>query len=299
MAFAHGKLILLGEHSVVYGGPAIAAGLSSGAIAIAKASETATLTLGDLQVSIGEDSDRARAFEALLGALESGPSAVEVRLALPPGAGLGASAAIGVATARAILEQKGEPPERDRILKAAWAWERVFHGNPSGIDAAAAALGGCFWYSRDEGPVPIRVFRSLPLAIALTGPAPSTKTMVEGVRRLREERPEQVNQTLRQIGELVERAKSRIESGDLTGVGELMDRNQALLGGLGVSTAGIERACELARAAGALGAKLTGGGGGGAVVALCEPDPQPVLEAWRTSGFSCFSAEVTAARGQG
>jgi mevalonate kinase len=74
-----------------------------------------------------------------------------------------------------------------------------------------------------------------------------------------------------------------------------MDLNQMLLSGLMLSTEGIERACQTARLAGALGAKLTGAGGGGCVVALADLDPEPVLTAWKNEGFVCFSAMVGAA----
>jgi len=134
--------------------------------------------------------------------------------------------------------------------------------------------------------------RTLVLALAVAGPPASTKSMVEGVARLRERRPELVQKTLDGIEALVKNAKLCLEAGDLPGLGRLMDLNQMLLSGLFVSTEGIENACHLARQAGALGAKLTGAGGGGSVVALADLDPEPVLAAWRSVGLSCFAAEV-------
>jgi mevalonate kinase len=183
---------------------------------------------------------------------------------------------------------------RTRVLAAADAWERVFHGNPSGIDAAAAECGGCIEYSRETGAEPVVLGRPLPLVVAAAGPPASTREMVEGVARLAARRPEVFQKTIAGITALVKNARLCIEAGDLPGLGKLMDLNQMLLSGLMVSTEAIERACETARLAGALGAKLTGAGGGGCVVALADLDPEPVLAAWKSEGFECFSALVGA-----
>jgi mevalonate kinase len=98
---------------------------------------------------------------------------------------------------------------------------------------------------------------------------------------------------------LVNAARGCLEAGDLRGLGRLMDLNQMLLSGLFVSTEGIERACATARAAGALGAKLTGSGGGGAIIALPAAEPDALLEALRQEGFECFATSVRASAGGG
>lgn len=294
MAFAGGKLILLGEHAVVYGVPAIAAGLTQGASARAVASSSASLDLGELRVQVGDGSELASALEAALSVLNVGPHAIRVELSIPAGAGLGASACIGVAIARAVLEAAGQEDDLGRVLGAAAAWEGVFHGTASGIDAAAAALGGCFVYTRETGAVALPVLRPLSFAVALAGPPQSTREMVESVRRLRERRPEIVTKALDGIHALVKNAELCIRHGDRSGLGKLMDLNQMILSGLFVSTEAIEQACSAARSAGALGAKLTGAGGGGAVIALCEEDPEPILAAFRGLGLTCFASTVLA-----
>jgi mevalonate kinase len=299
VASASGKVILLGEHAVVYGVPALAAGIDRGATATASRSERATLRLGDRHCSVDDGTDTGRAFAAVLAELEAPPVSVEVELSVLPGCGLGASAAISIAIARAILEAT-EPSLPDfsaadtmqRVLAAGAAWERVFHGNPSGIDAAAAAAGGCISFTRGEGITKVELGRDLSLAIAVAGPPASTKEMVEGLARLRERRPEIVNKSLEGIHSLVKNARLCLEAGDIVGLGKLMDLNQMLLSGLFLSTEGIERACHVARTAGALGAKLTGSGGGGCVIALTEDDAEGVLKAWREAGFQCFSTRV-------
>lgn len=305
VASACGKIILLGEHAVVYGVPALAAGIDRGAEAVARRSDRATLVLGDGQVSADDGSATGRAFAALLAALGAPPVAVSVKLTVLPGCGLGASAAISVAIARAVLEEMQAPEacadpaaSFQRVFSAAMAWERVFHGNPSGIDAAAAAAGGCIAFTRKDGVTHLTLPVDLEIAIAVAGPPASTREMVEGVAKLKERRPEVVNKSLEGIEALVKNARLCIEAGDTQGLGKLMDLNQMLLSGLFLSTPGIERACQIAREAGALGAKLTGSGGGGCVIALTEGRSANILEAWRTAGFECFETRVlrTAAR---
>lgn len=296
MAQANGKVILLGEHAVVYGVPALAAGIERGARARAESAERARLRLGAREVTGDDGSELGRALSALLDRLALGPHSLEVELDLPPGAGLGASAAIAVASARAVLEAQGQPPDEERVLAAADAWERIFHGNPSGIDAAAAAHAGCLCYSRESGVQALPVGRDFRLVVALAGPPASTREMVESVARQRERRPEQVDKTMAGIGALVQNAKVAIETGDLASLGRLFDLNQMLLAGLFLSTEGIEQACALARSAGALGAKLTGSGGGGAVIALVAGDPTAVLSAFADAGVEAFAALVRANR---
>jgi len=296
MARANGKVVLLGEHAVVYGVPAIAAGIQRGVEAFAELSATSTLRVGERRATAGDDSELGTGFKALLQALGAPPVAVEARLELPPGSGLGASAALGVAIARAVIAAAGQDSDAARVLSAAAAWEGIYHGNPSGIDAAAAAHDGCIWFERGAGMQPLALARDLVLAIALAGPPASTKTMVESVARLRERRPAVVDKALEGIRALVKNARLCLESGDLPGLGSLMNYNQMLLSGLFVSTEGIERCCALSREAGALGAKLTGAGGGGAVLALCDGDFEPILATWRASGIECFGSRVHAQR---
>lgn len=295
----NGKAVLLGEHAVVYGMPAIAAGLSLGAMAVAEPSAAFAIRVAELTGRAGDGSELIAALERAAEVLGAGPQRVEVDVSLPLGSGLGGSAAIGVAVARALLAAQGEAETAERVLAAANAWEQVFHGNPSGVDAAAAYRGGCIEFTKATGAQPLFVAVPLRLAICLAGPPASTKQMVDGVRRLGERRPELLAKSLSGIESLVKNAKLCIEAGDLQGLGQLMNYNQMLLSGLFLSTPEIERACAVAREAGALGAKLTGAGGGGAVIALCEPENTSVEAALRADGFTVLMTEIQASLAPG
>jgi mevalonate kinase len=296
---ACGKVILLGEHAVVHGAPAIAAGIARGARARAAAGETeSTLTLaGRATVAAHRlEDDVARAFAALLAEAAPGrPVEVHAASDLPAGGGLGSSAALGVAIARAVCGlATATPTATATVIAAANAWERVFHGNPSGIDVIAAAQGGCFRFTRAAGASPIPPRRALVLCVGSSGAASSTRQMVEGVARLFERKPGLKERTLAGVASLVDNAALAIEAGDLVTLGRLMDLNQMLLAGLLVSNEAIEAMCSSARAAGALGAKLTGAGGGGSVIALV-PDggaAEGVLAAWRGAGYDGFVTRV-------
>jgi len=293
---ASGKIILLGEHAVVYGCPAIATGISLGAWATARIAPESDFDL-DIVLDTSREHELKRAFAALRQSLGAPPVAVTARTDIPAGLGLGASAALGVAVARAVATIGLQLPEselRARVTSAAQSWEAVFHGRPSGIDVAAATLGDCFEFTTGHGPKPIHLATTLPIAVGVAGPPMSTKIMVDGLARLRQEKPELVDRSFDAIRSLVSNAKLALENGDLGTFGHLLDLNQMLLAGLFLSSAAIERACAIARAAGALGAKLTGKGGGGCVIALCPSDPQPILDAWRRNGIEGFITSIQA-----
>lgn len=217
---ACGKAILLGEHAVVYGVPAIAVGIDRGARAGATRLERgpSRLLVRGWNISVREDDeghDLARAFRALLDASRRDtpslePHAVEVEASLPPGGGLGCSAAIGVAIARALEPHAGH----EATLTRAMAWEQVFHGNPSGVDAAVAARGGCVLFRKGEALDPIRVRGALQLCVGNTGIASSTKSMVEAVARVRQRAEAAVDKAFEAIRSLVHAARVAIEGGD-------------------------------------------------------------------------------------
>jgi mevalonate kinase len=299
LGHACGKVILLGEHAVVHGVPALAVGIDRGARATATPMDLGPSRLHvrgwDIVVRETDDAhDLGRAFRALLdsAAPPVGPRWIEVETDLPPGGGLGCSAAIGVAVARALEPHLSDEALQDRAM----AWECVFHGNPSGVDSAVAAHGGCVLFRRGQPLEAVRVRGPMHLCIGHTGLASSTKSMVEAVARLRARRPEIVERSFEAIRTLVSNARLAIEAGDWSALGKLMDLNQMLLGGLFVSTDEIERMCAAARSAGALGAKLTGAGGGGSVVALAcsRASAEAVIEAWKAEGFGGFATCVAA-----
>lgn len=322
--FGHAKAILTGEHAVVYGVPALAAPLMRGARArVVEPSERWTLHVEPWGAEVEIEPDRllANPSEGLPGrnpqkkpeqdkddalpaaqsklalALShllcsgrfSQPARIEAEVEVWAGAGLGSSACLGVAVARALNVYAGRSASAESIEQQALAWEGAFHGSPSGIDTAVATRGRLIRFERSSPPVSLHPRRTLHLVIAYAGEAPSTAAMVEGVARLRSRSPQRFERTLEAFGSLVRNAQRAIEEGDLQSLGELFDMNQMLLAGWNVSTTRIEELCEHARRLGALGAKLTGAGGGGCMLALTpEQDVQRAV----TQGLNDRGAEV-------
>lgn len=296
-AFAPGKVILLGEHAVVYGVPALAGALAAGVrVKPAPGAPTLCVPAWGLAVDPAEAPPLARAYRAILEALaiERPPCGFEVEFELPTGAGLGSSAALSVALVRALGPACGRSLERADELRAAMAAESVFHGRASGIDHAVAAHGGFGRFTRKDGFQPLPAPRPIRLVVGHTGRARDTQGRVMRVAEIERERPDETRLRFAAIGALVERAERAIGSGDLDELGAAMNENQRELEALEVSCPEIEALCREARGAGALGAKLTGGGGGGCVIALAPDREEAVLAAWRGAGHEAFVTAVGA-----
>ncbi len=286
-ASACGKIILLGEHAVVHGQPALAAGLPDALLLRARALDDRrapsrlTIPAWELAITLDGDSDHpvARACLEVL-AMCDGPLtgwAIDGRATIPARAGLGSSAALTVALARLAM---GQDADVDAVVEASLAGERVFHGTPSGIDSEVAARGGVLRYVRGQPPEAIALERPLPVVVVPSGVPRSTADQVAKVHRAVDRWPMLARPMIELVGRLVDQGQAAMIAGDHAALGELADLDHALLGGLGVSSWILDELCYVARGAGALGAKLTGAGGGGCILALPSGEPGPLLAAF-------------------
>jgi mevalonate kinase len=306
----YGKIILLGEHAVVHGYPALAAALDRG-VTIAPVATPAggplrlELRVWNVAVAADDDHPVARSLAAIADALGAGrpPLSLIGDAQIPPGAGLGSSAALAVAVARAVLThlQRVDPTggavprpaalDLAALTRAAGASEALVHGRPSGVDVALAIAGGVGVFRRSSG---LRTLTGVPPMRVLVGPsgAPrSTAAMIDRVAEATGGRADDAR--LRELGALTDTATAALLAGDRAALGAAMNRAHDLLADLGVSTPALDALCETARAAGAAGAKLTGAGGGGAVIAVAPPGREPaILAAWKQAGVDGFVATV-------
>ena len=193
---------------------------------------------------------------------------------LPSGAGMGSSAALGVAVLRAMDDARGIKRSGDEIYERSLAWERVFHGNPSGVDNAMATFGGMAIFTRGAPLKPIMPRHPVRLVAGFSGHGSSTKEMVASVARQFEREPERVGKLFDAIAAIVSNGKLALEQGDMRSLGQLMTLNHKLLSELMLSTNELETMIAAANDAGALGAKVTGAGGGGCMIALVDSDAQ-------------------------
>jgi mevalonate kinase len=287
----HGKVILCGEHAVVYGHAALAGALALGVECRAERAAKSRLVVEAWGIDTAKDPDGApaRALAAIADALGGG-GAWEIvgEATVPSRAGLGSSAALGVAIARSLGARTDEDVER-----VAAAGERVFHRNPSGVDVALATRGGVGLYRRASGLTPIAGAKAFRIAIGLSGEPRDTGARVADVARRREADREHVDEDLARLGALAERGAEIVRRGEPASLGAIFDDAHVVLTRLGLSTARLDRLAEIARGAGATGAKLTGAGGGGAVIAAGEEERlAAVEEAWRTAGFAAMLVTV-------
>jgi mevalonate kinase len=277
---ANGKVLLFGEHAVVHGCSAIAAGIPAGARASIHSADQWHLRAPcwGVDVKQGATGRLGEALDVLADIAGGDPRRIEIASELPAGAGLGSSAAMAVAAIRALRADSGsEPFAFDELWHAAMRVERVFHGNPSGLDHAAAIRGGVFGFTRNSplpDIAPIHIAAPLHLVIAQAEPGANTGEMVAQFTRRLADCGRAGKALLGAFSAIVDEAAEAIARGDLHQTGELMNINHGLLHGMGVSTPALDAACRIAREAGSVGAKLTGAGGGGCMIALCAGEAE-------------------------
>ncbi|MDX2019327.1 MAG: mevalonate kinase [Deltaproteobacteria bacterium] len=288
--FGFGKVILLGEHAVVYGQPAIAAGIAAGVQAVAtKGTGKLSVPAWDLSTDVSQQIPVARALAAIFEALNVSPMDVTCDAQIPAGSGLGSSAALAVAITRAASKYADVPEELQ--TKAVLAAESVFHQTPSGIDAAAASQGGLGVFSRAAGWKPLAASHAIELCVGLTGRPRQTGALVQAVKHLCDRTPV-ARRVIDTLGDVTRTGFDALAVGDIDTLGRLFDVAHGLLSALRVSSPETEVMVHAARGAGAIGAKLTGAGGGGAVIALAPGHSDHVLGAWKAAGFEGFTTTV-------
>jgi mevalonate kinase len=289
-ASAPGKIILFGEHSVVYGQPAIAVPVTqvrAKAIITARPDQPAGW-VGLVAPNIGleaslsdlpEDDPLSFAVKRVLDetTISRSPAmTIRITSTIPIAAGLGSGAAVSVAIIRALSEFLGRPLRADRISVLAYEVEKLHHGTPSGIDNTVITYRMPVYFKRsaDEAAGHFETFKVAEPFTILIGdsgiPSPTVGTVAD-VRHAWQADPDTFEGIFKRIGQIAIRGKRAIESGDSVMLGELMDENHALLVQLGVSSPELDKLVGAARQAGALGAKLSGGGRGGNMIALVDP----------------------------
>jgi mevalonate kinase len=296
--FAPGKVILLGEHAVVYGHPALAAPLSRGVTAHAAPAKKVSLALPPTLKGKGRKLLQT-AFARAAAASGNPPVRVSLESDLPVSMGLGSSAAVAVATSRALLTAAGRSTDVRQVLTVALEMEREFHATPSGLDHTCSAYGALIRFQRkasaEHGRVQV-VESSGPLSllIVLAGKRSPTHETVAGLRERFELWPTRYRRVMADIGKLADEGAQAISRGEWEALGDAMNVNHGLLSGLGLSSAPIDGLVHMLRGMGALGAKLTGAGGdGGAVIALFRVPERLIAERLLArSGIPCFESQI-------
>lgn len=276
---AHAKAILFGEHAVVYGASAIAVPLHQLDVQADVTAINGYESRIDSELFAGTLASAPESLRPVITAIKAGlprsaatgPVQLRLRSAIPQGRGLGSSAAVAAAIARATADFLGQELTADELFARVQLSEQVAHGTPSGIDARAVAADKPIRF--EGGRVTgVEVGAPLTFVLADSGIPGSTAEAVGSVRELRAQNPSRIDRVIAQLTELTEGSTVDIGLGNLPTLGERMNAAHILLGELGVSTPRMDTLVAAANTAGAFGAKLTGGGLGGCVLALASDE---------------------------
>ena len=297
---AVGKVILLGEHAVVYGKHALVLPIPYAVTATVSNTGTGLSLVvpewglsRDIQSDNGNDSGIDDAVKLILRELgiDRDGFAIHVRSALPRAMGLGSSAAFAVAIVRAFDAALELGLDDARVNEVAFECEKFAHGTPSGVDNTLATYARPMLFRNSDK----LQFRELelaeppPLVIASSGRSGMTHEQVAGVRARYDQNRAHYTAIFDQIDALSIAGAAALGRADYAKLGELMNICNGLLNAIGVSTPQLEHMIGLARHAGASGAKLTGAGGGGSIVALCPGAVAEVSTALAAEGYKTIT----------
>jgi mevalonate kinase len=282
-ASAPGKIILFGEHAVVYGRPALAVPVTQvhADVEVSDSSRPG-IWIDAQEISVhGElntfpsDHPLAAAIHNFLFLSRVSPfPALDIKITstIPVASGVGSSAAVTVALVRAVSSHLNHSMTDEEVSAFAYEIEKIQHGMPSGIDNTVVTYAKPVYFIKGQPTEAFNVGRPFTIVIGDTGFPASTKESVEGVRRLWMNDKARWETLFDKIGEISFTARRAIEAGKSEMLGKLMNENHALLQKLMVSSKELDGLVQAAQNAGAIGAKLSGGGQGGNMIALVQPD---------------------------
>ena len=305
LGVGYGKVVIMGEHAVVYGRHAIAAPLPMTIKAqVEDCDEGIHLLIPrwGVEFQLASNPNERRSFERPAGVMldELGLSGramrIEVFPEVPRSMGLGGSAAMAVAIVRALDKHYRLGLADEEVNRLAFEAEKIAHGNPSGIDNTLACYAKPLVFRAGNPPLveTLNIKTPIPMVVGMTGYEGLTAKTVGRVNAAWQQDRKLYERIFDQIDTLVLRGVQAIQDEDLVTLGQLMNICHGMLNALQVSTPELEQLVDIARANGALGAKLTGGGGGGSIIALCDGDTDAVVNAIRAAGFEAVAVALGA-----
>ncbi len=293
MASAPAKMILFGEHSVVYDEPAIAGAVNKRAFVEIKKSYSNKSILRSFDLKFEVELDTINKtytlkkgkpgiiryiLEALNRVHDHTPILMNLSSQIPIGSGLGSSAAVTVATLAALYRYHNIRFNKKSLAHDAHMVEQAVQGVASPLDTLVSTYGGLVYLSRKKKFEPLKINFNAPFVVGYTTKHGNTGKMVKDVRTLKDKNPKIINPVITAMGNITNYAKQAIFKKDYKKIGELMNINHGFLDVLGVNTPELSRMVYTARECGAIGSKITGAGGGGSIIALCPGKIEDVAE---------------------
>lgn len=274
---AHSKIILMGEHSVVYDYPAIAMPFPKVNIcAVVSESITGEHTISS-EYYHGNLSEIPEGFNNIKHGVQMtldsfklphSPLHIDIQSTIPIGRGMGSSAAVVVSIVRAICDYYDQVISNYQLHFIVNEAEVIAHESTSGIDTLMTSTDDPIIYRKSHTPKIFELNMDAYLIVADSGQEGRTRQAVSHVRQLKESRPAFVKNVMASMGNFATKAYEAILQNNPVELGRLMTYNHYYLNQLEISNSRLDSIINAAWLAGALGAKLTGGGLGGCVIAL-------------------------------
>lgn len=279
---AHGKIILIGEHAVVYNEPAIAMPFLATPVEViiekieGNSIITSSYYQGFFKTAPSSLKNIQKLTETICADLNQSPDGMSISISslIPPERGMGSSAAIATALVRALFSFFKRTLNQTMLLDYVEISERIAHGNPSGLDARVTSSESPIYFRKNSQFKPIALHVSGYLIAADTGMKGQTKKAVEDVAQQMKQSYKQTKHIVTKIGRLTEEARTAIEENHIIRLGELLTLSHDCLKQLNVSNEALDHLVDTALKHKALGAKVTGGGRGGCMIALAETAKQ-------------------------
>lgn len=285
-ATAPGKIILFGEHAVVYGRPAIAIPVmqvrAKATVTFDPRSAPGKVLLHAPDIGIEAELSDLTPDHPLAAVVWKAASAmnlshipactIQVSSNIPIAGGMGSGAAVSVAILRAFSTSVGHPLSDEQVSRLAYEVEVIHHGTPSGIDNTVITYARPVYFQKGKTIEALNVKLPFSLVIGDTGIHSPTARVVGDVRLAWEKASTQFEALFDAIGAIAVSAREAIETGSIGQLGLLMNENHARLQKMSVSSPELDNLVEAARSAGVLGAKLSGAGRGGNMITLVSPE---------------------------
>ena len=302
IASAPGKVILFGEHFVVYGVKAILCSINKRVTVTAEKTSERKISInskiGKLELEpdkpISEINSPLKPFYYLANkAVENKDTGIHIQIdsEIPLGAGLGSSSACCVAGAAAIFKLFGDI-SKEKILKLAIEAERTIFENTSGADCTVCTYGGIMEYDKDEGFKKIEHEPNFQLVIINSNIEHSTQSMVSKVKEFEKRNKEEFSRLSNLESKVIEDVLKLIKENKMQEIGQKMNQNQEYLENIGISNNELTSMIKIGQEL-SFGAKITGSGGGGCIFALTnESNLQTILKKFKDNNYECFSAKI-------